>query len=603
MRSRVGNGGVWRCAATVAVTVVAIAALSSCAGLPRPRAQADSLLVFVVDHDSGSPQARAGRSDALVLSDGVEEIQIAIGRSDEIATAMLTPGSYRVVRREGSDRVAAPEAAESDWMDLVVPASTVVLAPIVLLTPIDAGDGSGIGARPVHPDDQRRAANALRSDARFTAWAGRNSEGFAPFSPFEDFLVDRFEVTIATEPPGAAITINGEYWGDAPVDVYLPRGKHYVEHRLDGHETVRSYLSVDGPGRSDTTLARDDRDAADPAGAARVVVGRFRNLGAASDDYLAELFTDAIVVALFDEGLEPIRSDEPDAALATAERIGAQLVVTGSLLEDRGRLITHAVLSDVRTELVKAALLLERPGGFAVFDSIDTVASDFASSVTRVLPEVGRAVIEERPVTAESIAYTERLTEQVVIGRRLADDRVTTISAIYGTVMDQIDVPWTDAPVMRADGGPSLGLSVTYEHPLALPLALALKASTSWSRNRDGGSTTVAIGAYTGPRLSFYNLRNDVYLSLLGAAHWASASSIRNWETDELYDIPASVMATIAADVGIKLYLRPGRRAQSRFVDLGFTLGIAGVRAWADFTDGRFFGPELWLTAGVGRRR
>ena len=567
-----------RVATRVAVAVATVAALASCAGLPRPRAQTDSLLVVVVERDHDVPRTGADRTDELVLSDGIDEVTIRIGRTDAISAAMVGPGRYTVVRHAATD--------------VVVPASTVVLAPFV----------PGTGMRPLHPDDRRAAADALRSDARFTAWAGRHAEGFAPFSPFEEFLTDRFAVTVTTDPSGAMVTINGEYWGDTPVEVYLPAGKHYVEHRLDGYETVHSYLLVDGPGSSDTTLARRDRDATDPAGATRVVVGRFRNLGAAADDYLAELFTDAIVVALTDEGLDPIRSDEPDAALATAERIGAQLVVTGSVLEDRGRLVTHAVLSDVRTELVKAALLLERAGGFAVFDSIDEVANDFASSVTRVLPDVGRTVIEERPVTAESIAYSERLTEQVVIQRRLTEERVTAMSAIYGAVMDQIDVPWTDEPRMRADG-PSMGVALTYEHPLALPLSLAVKAISSWSRDPDYGTTVFGVGVYTGPRFSFYNLGNDVYLSLLGAAHWASASAIHDWETDEPYDIPASVMATIAADVGIKLYLRPGRRAQSRFVDLGFTLGIAGVRWWADFTDHRFFGPELWLTAGVGRRR
>ena len=595
-----------RAGATALLVAVAFAA-TSCASLPSPDDTSGSLLVFLVERDATLARAERPLADSLVLvlPDGTR-LPVRLSQRAAVTAVRVPAGTLRVATRTLRYRGESLEVPVPDSTELVVPPSTVVLYPLVFLDSGIDSNRDGPTVRPITPANQRSAADTLRSDVSFTGWAGRGAEGFGPFSPFEDFLADRFEVMVVSDPPGAQVRIDGEYWGDAPVEVLLRRGKHYVVLSRTGYEPAPSYLVVTGPGTSETRLTPEPPGAAADSQRMRVLVSRFANLGEGADDYLAALFGDAISVALHDEGLDPV-VHEPSAAggpaelFGAAEEAGAQLLVTGDLLASGDRILIHAVLYDVRTEFVKAALLLAEPGGFSVFDSLDTVADEFATAVTRTLPEVGRAVIEERGVTADTLAYTERLTEAVIVRRRMEQEHAIALAATYGTVTDRLIVGASTEPQQRLDG-PGLGLSVAYEYPLSLPLSLAVKASPFIVGNRDEEPVAFELPVYVGPRYSFYNLANDVYLSLLGSVHWAAPTTVRDRETDTRVPLPATLLATIVLDVGVKIY--PGRSVDgpARFLDLGFTVGIGGVRTFLDAFSPSWFGPEVWLHAGFGRR-
>lgn len=589
--------------------VIALVSVIGCASFPSPEATEDSLVVFLVEPKSGVPDAELASRDVITITGDTTQDLAIHTKTLTVVAVHLPPGTYSIEERKTMWRSGDERSRPMrDAAPLSVPSSSVVLYPIVLVS-TDPAASPAEASRLLLPQDRRAAADMLRNSVGFSVWAGRLSEGFAPFSPFEDFATDRYDIDIVSEPSGAQVVIDGEYWGDTPVTAALEPGKHYLTLQIEGYRTEQGYLTVEGDGHSSYQLEPAAED--EPTNVARVVVMPFLNLGDPADDYLAGLVGDSLMLELESAELEVLPFDESESrglldgpAFSFAEEGGAQLIVAGDYLNRGDTIVIHAGLHDVRTELVKTGLLFERPGGFDLFDSIDSMSLEFVDSVARVLPDVGKAVVEERQISAEQLQFTERLTERQLIRRRLEFAAAASVGGVYGTIGDKVTNLAMEVKG-RSDGA-GLGLALTYEMPLSSPLSLAMQLNPFYvppriedSIQRNGGVFDIPF--YIGPRISFYGLANDIYVSLLGSLHFASQTWIGDGLGGQLIIGPNWLMSLVL-DTGLKLYLERDISLRPSFIDLGLVIGVIGLRTDLDLSDPSAFGIEVWLKAAWGVR-
>ena len=599
--------------AVIAVGLLGALLFLGCASLPQPANQTQSLLVFTWETDPTIPPAETPTGDSVVVR-GETPVQVELGNDSwGYRIVAVPPGVYRLERRITRWRGGATRDQELSGVDpLVVGDAEIHLVPLVMLRQSERSAEAGDGVRAVDAPDRQRAADALRDRASFSRWAGRTVYGFAPFSPFEQYTESQYRVTIETDPPGAVVTINEERWGSAPLVATLAPGKHFISLQLDGFQSEFGYLNVTGDGTSSYRLT--PTEAAGREDALRAVVMPFVNIGPSGEDYLSGVISDSLQLALEREGLDVVAYRGAGSAAERvdygfAESAGARLVVAGDFLSTGEEVLVHAALYDVQREMVKAGLLFNRPGGFEIFDAVDSITEDFSLAVSRVLPDVGKPVVEERRLTGESRAFNERLAERGVVQRRMEYPRALDAGVFYGTLVDPTELEGYSS--QRLDGaGPSFGMNVSYDHPIGESISGVLQLGfiyTSPSRDGDGdGGGSWHIPLSIGPRVTFRGYKNDIYVGLLGAWHFATRRTV--WGRDKGTGDPISAdvgpywFAMLNLETGVRVYLGDDLSRRPTFLNFGLVLGMAGYRFELDFSDGDPADFEVWLRGGVGVR-
>ncbi len=609
------------CTFAIALAAAALVMLAGCASLPQPADEQQSLLVFYWETDQEVPAAELPTSDTLFVEGPLTE-QIELQAEPWGYSAVrLAPGNYRIERRVtrwGDGRLLDDRPPGSAEIALGV--SEVQLVPLAFYRTSADRASAGANASVIEPDQKRRVSETLRDRTSLSRWAGRTAHGFEPFSPFEEYTQSRYRVEIVSEPPAARVLIDDQEWGNTPLTVTLPAGKHFISLQREGYLSEHSFLIVTADGTSAYQLSVAQSAAPSEDTVLRAVLMPFVNIGRPEDAYLASVFFDSLQVALEREGLDviPYDGNAPDSAaslgsggpdFAFAESTGARLIVSGDYLGSGEEVLVHAALHDVQSELVKAGLLFNRPGGFEIFESVDSITQEFSLAVSRVLPEIGQPVVEERRLTGEGRAFSERLAERGVVQRRMEYPRALDAGLIYGTLQDGLQLEGSE--IRRLDGaGASFGANVSYDHPLteALSGVVQLGAFYTGPDNEGdgdrGGSWHIPL--YVGPRVTFRGYKNDIYVGVLGAWHFATARTVftREEGTDDVLSAEMGPywFTTLNLETGLRVYLGDDLSRRPTFLTFGLLLGIGGYRFEIDFSDADPADFEVWLRGGMGVR-
>jgi hypothetical protein len=123
------------------------------------------------------------------------------------------------------------------------------------------------------PPDPARPADATKTADATKAAAEANK----PAADATKAKAAKAELQVASKPPGAAVTIDGQDRGKTPLTLTLPAGTHEVAVAKDRYATVTQ--SVAAPGKLDVTLKRPTATLhvdSDPAGGDVVVEGKPR---------------------------------------------------------------------------------------------------------------------------------------------------------------------------------------------------------------------------------------------------------------------------------------------------------------------------------------
>ncbi len=586
-----------------------LVALAGCSTLPRPKSLDNSLLVLVVAPPTDS--ASSPVSDEVVI-DGPTSVKTRLtGGSDGVYFFRVAPGRYRVVSRTIRWRGGATRTVTNlPKAELSVESSTIVLPNWKFAAADRQAGANNYGVVPTSPADRRRAAAALRNYVQVAEWAGRRVSGFAPYSPFSDYVSTNYSVEIESNPPGAKILIDGQAWGDTPLSVILAPGKHFVRLERKGYEPHTSFINVGGKGTESFTLkpAPESTAANGASGRIPVLIEPFANLSGSRYDNLAGVLTNSLSVALRHAGVDVVGGDAaarnpraPD--FAAAEKAGAQAFVAGDYSANEQSILIHAALYDTRTRLVKTSVLFDGEGGVSIFDSIDKVSAQLSSAVEKALPEVGQSVVQERVITPQEVTFNTRVHEQDVIRRRNEKKYSIAVGPNLAGVFDQVVDPAD--PTNRHDrtNGPGVGIKAGMDLPLAGQLSLHVETMPILYPDA-ANKLKVEVPVYVGPRMNFYGYMSDVFLGLQAAAHFAPQSAVSFSSTGQTVTTTVGPFWLLGLnfETGVKIYTYRKLSDLPTYLGVGLRLGIFGYRFNLDFSNAVSYPMEVALGVYWGTR-
>jgi len=595
--------------------------LSGCGGMPTPRGDDDCMFLLMSDNPQYKTRAKYEWKDVIDF-EGPTPFSITVGHLPmKLHMQRIKPGEYRVKRRYlrfpgGILR----DVAMSESFSLEP--HTIYLFPRKIIDVQNKQGDALPGFDTMSADDQRWVSETVSDYVSFSEWIGSNFEGFGPYEPRFSLAQKAYDFHIESNPSGATVYVDGTDWGTAPVTAKLEPGKHQLAFEKEGYADFRTFVGVETEGEVTIDLiSLEGGQPGDQASSDRIslLLVPFNNIGDDEHDRWKTVFPDVMKVGLTQderitvvdtprlsvEGASKDVSLRPD--FGYAESKGIDLLVTGHYLIKDEKVMVHAVLFDVRSEMVKTSVSYTGPSGILLFNSIDEVSQKFLNAVDKKLPEVGSEIVEEREsLRSRIVSYDKKLTERQIVDKRLERPFSFSANFIFGATFDTIDAdPFYDNG-MRTDG-PPLGLGLTGELGIVGPLSLTLMFNPVYS-NYVGNQGATAEGPvfdfplYLGPRFSFMSTRNDIYFGLLGQLRYITGTHLTDQSGTVEQDFGPYWITGISIDMGVKIYTYQRISKAPTFLDMGMLLGTALWRFEGGFNNGEFFPMEAWLYIGYGSR-
>ncbi|HUZ18111.1 MAG TPA: PEGA domain-containing protein, partial [Spirochaetia bacterium] len=565
------------------ILAAALIVFAGCSSFPRPGSIGDSLLVVVGDLGNAANQPVR---DVVVLN-GPQRVSIDLAHSsDGVQQVRVRPGEYTLTSRtiwwkNGAHRTFNAYSGRQ----IAVRPSAVVLSPwkFPFLTPSNARPADSIAA--VTPADRRRAATETGDYIGIAEWAGRNVIGFEPYSPFAGFMANTYTITFRSTPENARLTIDGEDWGTTPLPAQLTAGKHVYKLFVDGYSEKSGSLDVQRNGAEQIDLTRVQPGTAGPtSGRTAVLIESFSNLGSREYDNLSGALTSSLATALTQAGVVVARGTTPPGSdrrvsvdgpaepdFAAAAEAGVEAFVAGDYVANDQTVLIHAALYDTQTGLVKASVLFDGKGGTDIFDTIDQMTARLSASVARALPAVGHDVVKERVVTPQSASFDTYVTQKEIIRKRDAHRFSVVAGPSLAGVADEIVDPSSPTNTTSRINGPGLGAFLGADYTLTGPISLHVATMPFYFQDRSGNSK-VEIPAYIGTRYHFSGLKNDVYLGLQGAVHYAPAQSVIFNSSPSAITMGPFLLVGMNFEAGVNLYTNKRISQTPAFTGIGLTL-------------------------------
>ncbi len=594
--------------------------LSGCGGMPTPRDEGDCMFLLVSDNPQYKSRQKYEWKDVIDF-DGPTPFSITVGHLPmKLHMRRIKPGEYRIKRRY----LRFPGGILRDVAmseSFILEPHTIYLFPRKIVDVQNQQGDALPGYDVVSADDQRWVSETVSDYVSFSEWIGSNIEGFGPYEPRFSLEQKAYDFHIDSNPSGATVYVDGTDWGTAPITAKLEPGKHQVALEKEGYADARTFVTVETEGEVTIDLiSLEGREATGPASdRISLLLVPFTNIGSDEHDRWKTVFPDVMKVGLTqDERITVI--DTPESAggetvngvslrpdFSYAESKGIDLLVAGHYLIKDEKVMVHAVLFDVRSEMVKTSVSYTGPSGILLFNSIDEVSQKFLDAVDKHLPEVGSEIVEERQsIKSRLVSYDKKLTEKQIIDRRLERRFSFSGNLVWGAMFDIID----DAPFydngMRTDG-PSLGLGLTGEFTIVGPLSLTLMFNPVYSNYSGNQGATAEVPVfdfplYLGPRFSFMSTRNDIYFSLLGQMRYITGTHLTDQTGTVGKDFGPYWITGMSIDMGVKIYTYQRISKAPTFLDMGMLLGTALWRFESGFNNGEFFPLDMWLYIGYGSR-
>jgi hypothetical protein len=602
--------------------------LSGCAGMPTPGTEDDCMFILMSENPEYKPKAKYEWKDILDF-EGPTSFSIEVRPVPRVLHfRKIMAGEYRLKRRYLRFGGGITRSVSMDYSFKIEP-NTIYLSPRKIVDLIGPTGSAIPGCTTVLADDQRWAAETTSDYINFREWIGSNIEGFGPYTPRFSLEQKAYDFRIDSEPSGATVFVDDVDWGTAPISAKLEPGKHQLALEKEGYAVAKTFIDVESEGEVTIDLtaleAVKETDEGVPSSEKiSLLLVAFKNIGSSEHDRWRAVFPDVLRVAFsMDKRLEVI--DAPSSAggepegegvsfrpdFSYAEQRGIDLLVAGHYLIRDEKMMVHASLFDVRSEMVKTSVTYTGQAGILVFNSVDSVANQFISAVDKVLPPVGMEVVQEKEsMKSQIISYDKKLSERQIIDRRIERRFSLSGGFIWGAMLDTLDDPPFFDNSMRYKGGPALGAGLTAELTLVGPLSLTTMFNPvyfSYGGSEEGGVTggegpSFELPLYIGPRYSFMSTKNDLYFGLLGQMRYVTGITME----DELglieKDFGPYWITGVSLDTGIKIYMYRRMSAAPTFFNIGMLLGAALWRFEQDFSDADFIPLEMWIYFGFGSR-
>ena len=563
--------------------------LPGCRSIGPPREEEDSLLIVV----DAIPPGVSGETEKLSFS-GPKEFNMTIRRKNfSVHYRPMPSGEYTYIDPGSQARVT-----------FTLSADTVFLFPKKVVM----DDKGEIILTPITPRDQKRVSEDIADFIGFSEWFGKYFQGFGPYRPRFVLDKERYDFEIISRPEGAEVLIDGQNWGNAPITADLEPGKHLVRLEMEGFNPAQTFIDVTGPGKAEISLTRPTEKVSEEETEAEraaditqdkysLLISPLNNIGDKDFDYLRSVFSDVIASVLYKKDniqviLESDASDESEMTnssttgytvegrpdFSRAEELGAELMVSGRFKAEEEDLFVHASLYDVRTGQVKTSIMYTGEAGLAMFESIDGMTEQFMENITRVLPAVGKEVIEEKQeINREIISYEKKVSVKEIIDQRLSWKNSISGGVTWGGGFEQIVISGNtfDYNTSRTDG-PSLGLLATYDRELFKPVSLAVRGGVIFSEASDAflgtDTATWEVPIYAGPSLSFYGKTLDLNLGILGLFKFVDGFDYWDYDFAQYEEIGPFLTLGASIEAGIKWYLNKRLSTTPSFIHFGMLL-------------------------------
>jgi hypothetical protein len=582
------------------------AALTGCATLPTPSQDQDSLVVLV--QESPAPRVGPETGPGVLRFTGPTALSVPVAADPQkLVFLKVRPGTY-------TPDTAGFVAGGQDVAPLVVPPGSVVLFPWKITRVTQAGARVRRLA-PLSSDDQQAASEGLTDYIDFGKWFGRTAIGFGAHIPRLVPEQGNVPYTITSTPPGASVSIDDQPFGATPLTVTLRTGKHLLALEIPGVAVTRTYVTVASAGSIDITMPvmveQEVQAATEKAGRRTLLISSFQNMGSADADNLAAVFPQVIRSDLRDDTLldlvdassvvSPGVPGKPD--FAEADRKGIDLIVSGYYDSRPDGLLVYAALYDVRTEMARSSIVYTGKAGLSMFDSIDSMATEFIARIDTVLPEVGRPLVDESAGVQSRIVSVEKKRSETDLIARRAEHR-SSLTLFSGP--QTVGIVDREYPALPNTVAALLPVGLAWDYVLAGPLSLtvALQPAITWdsaSEASPGPYLTqpfVDVPLRIGPTYTLSGWNVDLSFSLQGEIRYLQAF----YELGEGPVYLPSLVGSISLFTSARAYVNRKLSELPQFIEFGFSWFIAGVQ-----TDLQLANPvpvplALQLTLGYGVR-
>jgi TolB-like protein len=560
---------------------------TGCATTPFPDGTDDSLLVVLTTGQAGIPPAR------LRLQGPLDVTLDLPFTGDTVRLARLLPGEY-AVGLSGSD-ASLPDT-------LTVEPGTITLFPLSFFS-----DGKETATRPVTAAEQTRAARLLLDHIGVQNWFDRRYAGFGNARP-KMFLTGKlFALSIVTDPPGAAISIDNASWGNSPQKLELAAGKYLLQVEKPGYTGVRRYISVSSEHEEVIQLEKA-KGAVKPVARDRfaLMVYPFLNMDDPAFNPYGTVFQGSIKAnfsanrryqLIDDAGAKASSANYPD--LDPAEKAGAELVIAGTYRDKNNEIFVHAVLYDVKSHRVKFADTYTGESGFAVFSSIDEMSRDFSLAADKNLPEPGQPVIEEEGDPGNVlISFEKELFREQVIEDYTRSPVVLGFSLGMSGVIDPVQGATTSF-TRAAPLSPINSLDASLEFIISPEVSYYNSLSFHLERLQNDTEVTFSTFLNTGPRLNFRNEKSDISVALLATVGFSPHFTFDDGGTP--LGVGPFIYAGAKLGIGYRYYFHNRLSELVNFLNLSLMMDLAVFRFDISGATGPVFVPLcLGLYAGWG---
>ena len=592
------------------VTFFTVFLLAGCATFPGPSSEKDSL--FVLFSENPVPRTGPERGSDTLHFDGPSPFGIRAG-SDErrVYYIRVKPGRYTLA---GSDLVAGSGPAAASGFD--VPAGAIYLFPMKFTR--ERGDAQIRLRRlvPLVAEDQKNAAALLTDYLDYEKWLGRVIMGFGAYPPLLGHKEGDVEFDISSTPSGAQVTIDDKVWGDTPVKTTLHTGTHLLQLEIPGLALTKSFADVQSKVDMHITLhplpAQEAKDF-EKSQTITVLLSGFQNVGSQDYDTYRSIFPQVIGADVrgdprfvFVDAGEVIAREggipgRPDFALAREK--GIDLIVSGYYTARQDGLLVYAALYDVGTGLLRTSLVYTGKAGLAMFDSIDSMASEFVKGIDRALPGVrAQAVQKEGTVESRIVSYENTRAETAIIEKR--QERRSSLSFIVGPSIAAVGSIYQ--PAFPNALFAFLPLGVIYDYTLGGPVSLAaiLQPALAFGpgSNPNTPYTSVPyldIPLRFGPAYTVFGSKVDLAFGFLGEGRFTLAW-FGNGSGGKVYK-PVWVFG-LGLETSARLYLQSRISDRPSWFLFGFEWYLIGMETEIDLSQPRVMPLELSLSLGYGFR-
>lgn len=582
------------------VSILVPLTLLSCAGFPKPTKEKTSLLVFCFERKDTrtNPNPSTTWVDSLSLS-GPEAVTVSprfVGQ--RVVAVPVVPGTYQMMGRTvqtswnsggRSDGGSYPYGAK-----LVVPEDSVVLVPYRFQITLSGSSSMRSYYYALSDDEIAAVSDELSDTIGFSEWIGKLNLGFGSHPPRTALRKDDYRLRFVSDPAGAEVIVDSEKRGESPTAVDLKPGKHLVEIRKEGFSTWRSYIEVQADTEITTSLKTVEeirKEGGEATEVARnqygLLVSPFRNIGSSDSDQLRNVFHESLSATLAQDARlsifkTPENAPADDKRESTfkpdfdpAQKLGADLLVSGDYYADKEDLLIHASLYDVQKESVKADILYSSKTGFSIFDSIDEMTQKFGAAVDNVLPEAGKQILERKEVTETAIASLERkVTMKDVIERRSRKLNDFFFDIGYGGTVDQVAVEYNGTTEQRSRMPMFSSIGVGYGLHASSSLAFLFRLGIDGAAAQDWVSGTLDWVAYAGPELTLSGSALDLYIRVLAQGRFSGPTTYYEWDNTagdyvSIAETGTFTFLGLTLEPGVRFYTYTRYSQPAGYVDFG----------------------------------